>query len=219
MFLMKIDNNGNYLPFPGLTIVSSIQEVDRFFWNLIDDVVRQHPYFTQYFSPLPCDSYHMTTTHLFNQMTIGENKWKEFIDINKIFFQSLIDELRQNAFHPVISIESIHLDGVLQLMVSLPREQNTIIENIAAKYGLQHKVPDVFHITLAYQYKYLPPIQLDSLSIELNQKIGTIFNTHQVELNFNPPTLCYFNDMTKFIPWDGLEYPYPEDEYLSKLTF
>lgn len=208
---MKIDHDGRYRPFPGLTIVSSIQEGDQPFWQLLHSALKNNQNFTAYFSPLPYESYHITTTYLSNQKNIGEANWRDFVEKNQLFFQSMSDDLIQYAFHPFISIdESIQLDSVLQLRIELPVTQINIIHSIASKYGLQKKVPSEFHMTLAYQYKYLDQMQRQQLTIEVSQLITSILNSHESKFYLNPPTLCYFHDMTKFTPWNGVGYPFSE---------
>ncbi|CAM4430230.1 MAG: hypothetical protein LEGION0398_MBIBDBAK_01338 [Legionellaceae bacterium] len=84
----KIDSNGIYTKFPGLTIIASIMEKDFLFFQKIYNCFTQD-LIKKYYSPLPFDSYHITTVNLYTEKSDGGNNWGDFIKGNESFFQRL----------------------------------------------------------------------------------------------------------------------------------
>ena len=56
----KLDSQGNYLPFHGITVVHSLQKASLAKLAKIEPFLRQSPLLSQYYAPLPLSSYHMT---------------------------------------------------------------------------------------------------------------------------------------------------------------
>ena len=210
MPLEKMDNKGNYTKFPGITTVASVKERDYLFWENVYNLIVQTDALKDYYSPLPYASYHMTTINLYTEAAIGSKKWKNFIINNEIFFQSLQKDFRNGAFEPQISIESIDVYGAIKILVKLPDEQNKIIHKIAKKYNLQSEVPHEYHITLAYQIKYLEKSEQSKIKEYLQHKLNELLSLYNNPLVLDTPNLCFFNDMTAFIPWDGAQFPFQE---------
>lgn len=206
----KINSEGKYLTFPGITVVSAIKEADKPFWQLIYESLKKNKEFTDHFRPLPYESYHLTAINLYTKDAIGSGKWRGFIISNRAFFQSLNGLLAEKSFTPVVSVESINIAGALQIMVNLPEEQIRIIQQVAKTHHVEARIPAVFHITLAYQFKYVEREVLEKLELELRQEIFAILKSHKAEISLNSPELFFFNNMTKFTPWSGGEYPFPE---------
>jgi len=215
----KINSEGKYLTFPGVTVVSAINEADKPFWQLIDEALNKNKEFTDHFAPLPYESYHLTTINLYTNDEIGDKKWRRFIISKNAFFQSLNGLLAEKSFNPVVSVESINITGALQMMVTLPEEQIRIIQQVAKAHHVKARIPSVFHITLAYQFQYVEQKVLEKLELELRQEIFAILKRHEGKLSLTPPELCFFNSMTKFTPWSGDGYPFPESIVDSSTLF
>lgn len=215
----KLNSEGKYLTFPGITVVSAIKEADKPLWQLIYEALNKNKEFTDHFTPLPYESYHLTAINLYTKDAIGSGKWRDFIISNSAFFQSLNGLLAEKSFSPVVSIESINIAGALQIMVTLPEEQIKIIQEVAKTHHVEARIPAVFHITLAYQFKYVEHEVLEKLELELRQEIFSILKSHEGELSLTPPGLCFFNNMTKFIPWSGGGYPFPKSILGSNTLF
>ncbi|MFY7697302.1 MAG: DUF1868 domain-containing protein [Legionella sp.] len=215
----KLNSEGKYLTFPGITVVSAINEHDNPLWQLVYNSLKNNQEFTNHFALLPYESYHLTTINLYTKDAIGNEQWKKFIETHKVFFQSLNRTLNENSFKPVISVRSINIAGALQIMVSLPEEQMKTIQRIAKTHHVEAGIPSVFHITLAYQFKLMKQEALEKLGLALEEIIVTALKNHKGELCLSPSKLCFFNDMTKFIPWNGDEYPFAENTVNSNLFF
>ncbi len=88
---------------------------------------------------------------------------------------------------------------MIQLALSVDKETVQKIQAVAKHYACEDLVPRPFHITLAYQYENLSRAEFKALSEELK----TMFAKHfrRTEITLQSPTLCYFEDMTDFRPW------------------
>jgi hypothetical protein len=202
-YIMKIDQNGKYLPFAGVTVISPVVQEDTTFWSELHTLV-SNPVLVKYFTPLPYKSYHMTTNNLCVQASYDD--WHEFIDRNLSFFEALSNELLNNVFEPTVAITGLTTDGAIQLTVNFnPSDQEDHVLTIARKYKCIDGVPFQFHITLAYQYK---PISHKDI-LAFNTAIQAIQEkTNRQQLILNPPKLHNFNDMTHYTPWDGTSNPF-----------
>ncbi len=215
----KINSEGRYLPYPGVTVVAAIKEADKPFWQLIYETITKNKEFTNYFSPLPYESYHLTTINLYTKDATGSRKWREFIVSNRDFFLSIKDLLTKKSFTPIVLVESIQIAGALQIIVTLPEEQIKIIQQVAKAHHVEMGIPTVFHITLAYQFKYVETQILEKLRLTLKEELFAILKAQNSVLTLTPPELCFFNDMTKFVPWSGDRYPFSESIGDSKIFF
>ncbi|MDP1601962.1 MAG: DUF1868 domain-containing protein [Legionella sp.] len=207
MPLKKLDEQGNYTHFPGITVIASVNKTDTLLRTIYEMLIKDKE-FTDYFSPLPFSSYHMTTINLFTEEQIGSQKWKSFITGNNPLFQSLHQMINDMEFTPSISIDAVELAGALQLRVTLPEEQLRAISQIASSHNVQMGIPAFFHITLAYQYKRLDVSVMQNIKLRLTEELIRVIGTSKQPLLLNSQQLCYFNDMSKFIPWNGNGFPF-----------
>ena len=206
----KLNAEGKYLTFHGVTVASAIKETDKPFWQLIYEALTSNKEFTAHFAPLPYESYHLTAINLYTKDQVGSGAWGDFILSNRAFFQSLKNLLAEKSFTPVVSVESINTAGALQIMVTLPEEQIRSIQQIAQTHHVKAGIPPVFHITLAYQFKHIERAVLEKLELALKREIFAILKSYDGALSLTPPELCFFNDMTKFTPWNGDGFPFSE---------
>lgn len=210
---LKITAKGSYSHFPGVTVIAKVQNKDLDFCKKIYACLVESELITQYYSPLPFESYHMTTNNLFTAKKDGGDDWEAFINQNLTIFQRLHYYLKANAFNPQITITTTIVEGVIQLIGELPKDQIVIINAFASEFDLRDRIPSVFHITLAYQYKNIPIEALNAIKKQLTEKLKHILTSQPLQLN--PPQLCYFNDMTAFITWDGSSSPFIKDNQSS----
>lgn len=203
MTMTKIDDEGHYTKFPGITVISNIRDEDLSFWVKIYNCLASDELLTEYFSPLPCFSYHMTTTNLFVQADYSKKQWEKLLTETSPLFMDLIRLLSNHEFSPEIRFGEIITGGVIQLEVSLPAKQEALIRSIAKTIGMERSVPYFFHITLAYKFKSPPAADEDIIQARLQERLGLILAGKPKGLKLNPPQLCSFHDMTAFVPWDG----------------
>lgn len=206
--LKKINSEGNYTPFPGVTVVADIQQSDDTLpnlWETIHTKLKTSAVISQYYAVLPWQSFHMTTCNLMTEAEAGDN-WTNYLAEKLTTFQKMRNWLKQNAFNPQIKISNLHTSDVLQLQLELPDMQNDTIQAFANAFGEQDNIPFSFHITLAYGYK-------DILSQEIYEQIVAEFVSiitpiMEQEIQLKAPTLCYFKTMEAFTPWDATANPF-----------
>lgn len=207
LFMGKINEDGKFTSFPGLSVISTIQ--DEPFWKNIFNFLQQDPLIAEHYSLLPVTSYHMTTYNLFVQNHTPEDQWLEFIDKNLTFFQLLHEHLLMFLnFSPSITKSTkIITKPVLQLVVDISSVQKEKIASIATFFNLTKNIAFPFHITLGYQHKALNDAEHEKIQKTLLANVRKLMLSDTV-LSLNPPTLSYFNDMTAFMAWDGCINPF-----------
>lgn len=198
----KVDAHGNYLEFPGVTVIAEAGNANQEFWQQIHRFLNQTEAIRLYYAPLPCESYHMTTNHLYTKYELSEN-WPIFLTQNHDFFQRLHAKIGAMPFTPTPIIERINATHALQLNLRLPPSQYMLIKTIANEFGIDHKIPAQFHITLAYAYRRMCNVHI--INDEITQLALLCLNKN---LTLCPPKMCIFHDMLQFISWDGKTNPF-----------
>ena len=201
-FFTKFDSKGRYTKFPGMTVVAPVRDDDMDFWVQVCNSIVTYAPALDYFSPLPCTSYHMTTTNLYTQYEDGEDDWEGFIREVSPRCEILYELLKANSFAPELTFKTVITYGVIQLEGALPPKQSAVINDIARRSGVQEGVPSYFHMTLAYQYKEIPLSLEADINEQLQQRLKAVLQLRK-GVKLAPPTLCSFEDMTAFTPWDG----------------
>lgn len=207
--LIKIDSSGKYCPFPGITVVSNIQERNYNMWKSVHEKLSKNSLITDYFAPLPLESYHMTMINLYTKRYNGGKKgmkWNSFFKSKLLFLENLKNSLEANSFEPYVNSAALlkpEVSTVIKLLVPLDNLQREKIQNIAQQHGLTNKIPNPFHVTLAYSYKKIPDKIMIKIEKQVNNILKPILNSSSnSSLIFNKPKINYFFDMTKFIEWN-----------------
>ncbi|KTD63845.1 hypothetical protein Lsan_1278 [Legionella santicrucis] len=211
----KIDSTGNYIEFPGVTIIAPIIKAaqENNFLHKIHQSLASSTLLTQYYTPLPDESYHMTTCNLYTKNEHNLD-WFKFITDKLEFFQNLFTQLKAHEFTPEVSIEAVQVGRALQLRLSLPESQKAMIRELAQTMGIEEGIPSFFHITLAYCYKNISDKKLhQEITAAIEEIIAPYINQ---KIKLHVPTLCYFESMQAFIPWDGVAYPFNEKQGIKK---
>jgi hypothetical protein len=117
----KIDERGVYKQFRGFTIVSSVVDIDDS-WKNCHTFLTNQDSTTSHFSPLPYDSYHMTTTMLEDEVMVSrsstehhldhEHKWEEHVNSRLPFYLSIVTALDSLDICPTFTVTNI--DGMSQ---------------------------------------------------------------------------------------------------------
>ena len=204
--LTKIDRQGNYSKFPGLSVVAAIKNEDIALWTEVHDCISK--YSGAYYAPLPITSYHMTAFELYTKMEHASKPWRAFIKSQLPFLSQIRNSLQENPIKPNFTLKTTRFTGAIQLCVTLPIEQQEKIHNIAKALNLEKRVPAVFHITLAYQYRGIDSDNEQLIQKQIQTNLNEIFTRYSDKVELEQPKLCYFNDMTASIPWDGQNVPF-----------
>jgi len=212
----KVDQAGNYLPFHGVTVISSIDD-DHDIWKAVNDGIRSCPLVMEYYSILPCDSYHMTVMDLYTKKFDGGECWEQFITEKTSFFRALNETIhdRNFTFNPEITISRSHVTSIISLLVQLDSEQQSKIRDIAEKFNLTVKIPKHLHVTLGHLNKEISAETLTMIQTQVQAVLENTENLFNNLISLQAPQLCYFHDMTAFIPWNGDINPFMSSRSLG----
>ncbi len=203
----KIDENGQYLPYPGTTVVAAMQDSDTEFWQAVYNQLNNSPSILQYYALLPCKSYHMTGFALDTLEDLPSHQdWARFMTDKIPFYTKLHEALSAQKIFPSIVFDLLSEANSLVLAVRLSEKQRLVIQALAESYGCEAGIPLCFHITLAYQYRSLTAEDHPKIIEELRPLRGILNGKKNTTLK--QLKLCYFDDMTCFTPWNGSTNPF-----------
>jgi hypothetical protein len=192
----KIDNEGNYLPFSGYTMVSHIMHPPpKPFTDLVNYLSSSE--LQKYYSFLPTASYHVTINPLENVQ-----------DEHKSLLHDQQRKLIEQNSSTMCTAEKLIRSKTIQIEVQFKNDDNNrnfenVIQNVRSielqQANILKKDTMPWHLTLAYQYKN---IEDDETKTRLDQIIENI--PQSSSLPFDIPLdhirICHFDDMTQFTP-------------------
>ncbi len=203
----KIDEHGNYCVFPGVTVVSSICSDDYELFQKIYDCLAKNDSIKAYYRPLPMESYHVTFYDLYTKKRVMSD-WRIFIAEKQSYFQKIRNVLQTNNFQPKLRFYDTYVSGVIMICLYLEDFQQLLSDSIAETINATGNKVGEFHMTLGYQYKSIPHEAARDIRDEIRRTMSSLLIDSEFVLN--SPQLCYFNNMTAFIPWEE-NVPYPFD--------
>lgn len=204
----KIDKNGNYGHFPGVTVIAPIEREPNSLWKELFDCLNRDNLLTQYYTPLPFESYHVTTMTVCNERRDGGDNWQQYIRDKSLFFNGLFTTLSLNQNKTPMTIDSLTFTNTIMICVLLSEEQQHSIQTVAEQYGLEKKIPPFFHVSLAYQFKTPSPSIFEQLKNTFQAKFDDLIKLYGDEYVLKPAQLCSFEKLSEFTPWDGTGYPF-----------
>eukprot|EP01038_Epipyxis_sp_PR26KG_P008603 gene8603-11627_t len=235
MNFKKVDENGFYCPFRGVTVVCAwMTTVDHMnvdnstadyedesgnqlkpmasmhIQRKIFNYLSNHSLLAQYYAPLPFESYHMTTMDLITIRDTSVEGWVGYIDQNLSTFQHIFQVISNpaNVLFPVVSVASFVVSTVILLILKVDDSQ-IIIEQVAEELNLKNKIPKEFHFTLAYQFKPIPADHLTQIKLDFAEFISQLYSNGDLSnIQLHQPKLCSFEDMTLFTPWTAETNPF-----------
>jgi hypothetical protein len=213
--LHKINHTGQFQYFPGVNVISGLFEHQPEVCDELFTCLSEDPLLIPYYSPLPAESYHMTAFGVLTRNDVSGD-WESFVDQRLPFFQAINAELTRSGFSPALTVKNISVATTIQLVVELPQEQIDIIDSLARRFHCAHERPNVFHITLAYQYRPVSPVNVSKMKASVKENIDQILKSNPPILLPSPQLHC-FNDMSLFKRWDAQQNPFKET--LGSLTF
>ena len=219
----KINDKGEYTPFYGWSVILNIDTDLKF----IENYIKNNNMINKYYSALPSESYHMTLYNIWCNGSELLNHQKRVIDTNftpdmiellgkqskninffnpkgcindllyKIYF-----ECQENKIDPVkLIIKNIYVGENIAIVFDYPSQSfdkmNILRQNIIKICERDDKM-GVYHITLAYKYKDIPPDHIKLIMKEINTLIMLL---SKQTLIINKPFVSYFSDMTSFLPF------------------
>jgi hypothetical protein len=207
MSFFKIDGNGVYRSCPGLTFICFLQGREEDQWRAFYDMMRSQPVFCRHYQPLPLASLHTTVR---GWMVDSKGLPAVFLETYLRDFTRLArasDVCARHGVAPVASAARLYCSSILFVELQLEPASAAGVAALAAdldKLGVppEHYSP---HMTLAYQFRTVP----DESVKELQQEVAVLAEALQQllarpecgrSLRFQPAALCYFPDMTEFVP-------------------
>ncbi len=195
LYRPKIDIQGNYVSFPGYTIVShALHPLPKPLIDLVNYLSSSE--LQKYYSFLPTTSYHVTINPLEN-----------VLDEHKSLLEEEQRKLKEQDTKIICIAEKLIHSRVIALEVQFKDDENQTFQNIiknVRSHELQqakilHNYTRSWHLTLAHQYK---DIDTEEIKTKLDQIIETIppSSTIPFDIPLDHIRICHFNDMTKFTP-------------------
>lgn len=214
--LKKVDEQGEYAPFPGVTVVSACYPEQKEFCEAIYKAFVSNPLIVQHFAPLPANSYHMTTMSLETEQQVG-SEWNQFITKNLPLYKNIKQTLQKNPMFPSVEKMEVNIDWSISLTLHLPNEQKAQIREIAEALNIEKTIPKVFHMTLAYS-RFNKKIS-EQLQMELTKELNAVIENTKFPFKIAAPKLCYFNNMIAFPLWDAESNPFVQSTPSSHRLF
>jgi hypothetical protein len=210
----KVDDSGNYLQFLGLTVVSAVNQTgsekcttdDTSVWEKCHHILASTPDIAACYTPLPHQSYHMTTTMLENEHHTGKYKWESYVSGRLPRYQELHEALVNANIRPVFTVQEVNTGSIIYLSGSIDEESKVKILLFAGEYKLTQLLPFDWHITIAYNYAPMAREQMESISLQVSTHLRDLFIGKEFVLDI--AKMCFHRDMTRFEPWDGSKYPF-----------
>lgn len=221
MFNKKVNTDGSYRRYSGVTVISivknDLKHIETFLKNSV---------LSEYYSPLPSSSYHMT---LFN-IWCTQNKFlpphEEYLKTIKNYsnYRKLCNLDNCNSLDSKMmemlsgihwNIKNINFDDfkvkgslfagntlTLKIYECNKNPEITKLRSFCIDITKNDDADLKLHITLGYLYKEVPQEKYEILTNEINKLQKLV----KFELELNPPDVYYFKSMTEYIPFDEF-YP------------
>lgn len=224
----KLDERGEYLRFPGLTVVCGIPDADQEILSDIPELIRSLPTLGRVTSPLPPSSYHVTLLDICCQFEDGLSDEAWASRLREPRWRRAANLLEQVTFAPRLRVKGVSLTpGIAVILepytcpeeggggaeenqelagttpshpkdVTLNAELQSVLE-----MSIDVKKRHTWHLTLGYRLPSMEPDgdALEKDRLELEEKLRAMFPE---PIPMDHAKLCIFEDMQAFTPWDGL---------------
>jgi hypothetical protein len=195
LYRRKIDTQGNYMPFPGYTIVShAIHPLPKSLTDLVDYLSSSE--LRNYYSFLPAASYHVTINPLENVH-----------DGHKTLLHDEQRKLKDQDTSSICTANKLICTKVILIEVQFKDDDNRTFENMIKNVrsnelqqaNILHNYVLPWHLTLAYQYK---DIETTEIQIRLDQIMKNLpqLSNLPFDIPLDHIRICHYNDMRKFTP-------------------
>ena len=197
--------------------MSAVSECDLDLWKLCHDCITQSEDVVKHFAALPCDSYHMTTTMLENEKMIKNELWQSYVSNRLSYYQEIHQALESLDLRPVFRVNKVDVEGVIFVMGSIDDDSRDKIMNFAEQFSLSNFLPFDWHITLAYNFK---PFSSQQQFNTISELVKQILEQHLIgkEFTLDVAKLCWYNDMTAFMPWTPTSYPFQDSAVQDNMS-
>jgi|TARA_R110002126_G_scaffold1177_4_gene7036 hypothetical protein len=141
MPLQKINSDGKFTYFPGVTIISGITRDELSFWDNIYSTLLSNSLIKENFSLLPTESYHITSINLFTKSSFVNTPWSNILKSNPHLFS--FPPPAQFVLKALITQGDVELDMTLacqykhiseKRLDSMTQDINEQLNNIFTKF-------------------------------------------------------------------------------------
>ncbi len=199
------------MPFPGFTVVADVFGPNSDLFQRIVSRLEACTLITEHYSLLPVESYHITSFSLVEQRKMNDRQFNDWIKHHLKGMQLVHQQL-----HSQTAPFKFRITGVGRrrpsLICEVDDEASSQQRAVAEMSPYEKNIPRQFHISLCYQYKDSSDPNFQSLVYEQMCAImeEELPGYSSVSLSAEQPKLCYFHDMTRFIPFDAARNPFAQ---------
>jgi len=194
LYRRKIDNEGNYLPFSGYTMISHIMHPPP---KQLTDLVNylSSSELRKYYSFPPATSYHVTINPIENvqdeHKSLLQDEQRKLCELNSSTICTAEKLIRSKTIEIQVQFNNNNqnFENIIQNVRSIELQQANIL----------HKYTRAWHLTLAHQYN---DIDDDETKTRLDQIIKSIpqSSSFPFDIPLDHIRICHFDDMTQFTP-------------------
>jgi len=209
----KVDENGVYLPFAGVTVVCHVLPSEP--WTRLPE--RIEAIAGRWLSPLPTSSYHATVLAgpCQPKLHLDDASWEGYLKIRRESWARMDAVLCDASFAPSslrpTKTRDLERWGLcVDFAANDPEEDlegqklRRLLRTTAQNCDLESR-DRPWHVTLAYRRSSSGPIPP-----EVAEKVRQLVDTCLLEsLTLVPAQLCYHPDMTAFVPFRSLDTSNP----------
>lgn len=212
----KVNAEGVYQPFPGITVVCDSPQSDEGPLATLPATLKALPTLGRLFAPLPPASYHVTTLDILTKFEMGladdlagwaavlaQSRWAPAT--NALFDAQARPELRVKDIILTGNTILVELEPAAESTCSHPKDLG-VNAQLVELLGMDRNQLHPWHFTLAYctdhaGHQAASPEALEHDRITL---LKAVKEAVPETLPLEEAKLCRFEDMTAFVPWDGV---------------
>lgn len=201
-----VDNQGNFIPITGHTVISMLSPSYRFYGRMcaIEDLIENTPILRKYMKPTPSSSYHMTIYGIpavtpppgYNPSGVGSNHLET---IDKLCVRKVIDDV-DVKIRPRVD-EGVYIGKTSGISFVVSKDTLELRHLLARKFIDAEDDNYIFHMTFAYSFRPIEKGDIDDYMDEITRLKKYIFDeciTKNGIVTFLPPRVYSYNDMSSF---------------------
>jgi uncharacterized SAM-binding protein YcdF (DUF218 family) len=201
----KVNDKGEYMPYPGTSVISFLCREDALLLQPFYEFIKTQKMFMAHYALLPISSYHMTIKNLSVAGNASCANWFEnqFVPNFQKYWEMRMVCANSNQHEISAKIESTYFRGTFGLAMRPTLEPIRVLQERLVHLGAKPEPDFKFHMTMAYQFKHVSEADKKTLNDEAKQisaALQQLVTSRGFVLRFGLPTLCYFKDMTSFVP-------------------
>lgn len=198
----KVDSTGTYTPYPGLTFVCMVANPNIF--QQFYDFMKGKETFCKYYALLPPSSYHMTVKNYVTAKCIRQPDLTMYVIQNLHLIETMKALCEGVQGEQKVRAYDLSFRGTFLILLKpfrsrvLKRFQEDLVRLSIPRESLK------FHMTFAYLYRFTLEKGDEEALVkeqkEITEELIRILRPEEFNLTFEKVQMCYFPDMTKFIP-------------------